>query len=184
LIKNRYTLKITSKSELINIFEEIPKQNFEEGLFYRQQFYNFKLLNTNKVDYIKGKCQKVFRIPKLIYYEKINNQFLIGYDLETYKKVYIDQQSQLLVSSLDNRILNKFMSIFANDDNVFIIKPQEFNKKVNSFNQILFLKPGIKNQFYFISSIDVERDDEAIYIKDQKIIKIRYVNEKVYQCHN
>jgi S-DNA-T family DNA segregation ATPase FtsK/SpoIIIE len=179
IIKNKYTLDINSKTELINIFDGIPV-SYEEGIYFNGNYYNFKLAsNDNKQ---KNLCHEscdeiVQRIPELIQFEIEKDRILVGYDLKSYKKIYHELSKKLLITSFDIDLIEVYRKQYSNIANIDVIC---FNNNIcSNYNFVLFLKPGIRTQFIFDNDIDVKNEDEAIYIRNHKVERIKYANERL-----
>jgi S-DNA-T family DNA segregation ATPase FtsK/SpoIIIE len=177
IIKNKYALDIKSKTELINIFDEIPV-SYEEGIYFDGNYYNFKLaLNSKEINkLIYDSCDEIVqRIPKIIKFEINKDKILLGYNLQSYKKIYHDLSKKLLITSFDFELIEIYRVEYSNLDNIDVIS---FNNNIcNNYNFVLFLKQGIRKQFIFDNDIDVKNEDEAIYIRNHKVERIKYANE-------
>ena len=179
IIKNIYTLDVKNKTELLNIFDGLPL-NYEEGIYYDGNYYNFRIPKGNKNDLIYEKSiEQIARIPKIIKFEFVNNMILIGYNLNSYKKVYHNLNNKLLITSFDLEILDFYKELYNEIDNITVIQFSKINNNNCNFNYILFLKPGIRKQFIFDNELEVNNEDEGIYIKNHKSERIKYVNERL-----
>ena len=164
-IKNKTAIDIYDYQDVINLFS--AKGNYQGKSFFFKDIpitfipciiEEYMIKKTDLKPYIDV-------IPEIIKYEYIKDYLLIGYDVLTRKKIFINDNDTLLISSYNQELLDRFQKLFGNNSNIKIaIYSYELIKE--EYSCALWLGEGLHAQRLFYVEKDYSfADDEAYLFK-------------------
>lgn len=170
--QNKYCIEVFEKEEVSALFSyrgDLVGDSFyyDNGLI---PFVPIKL--TNKVIHNSNE-KAIDEIPEEIRKEK--ERVLIGYDCETRKKVYLE--NELNIVYINKKQYLSFSKYYEYKE----VNIYEYNDSLlhKNFDKILWIGEGVHAQrLFYPQGIKGIEEDEGVYMSNGKVIKVKLVNHE------
>lgn len=170
--KNKIMINNSDTNNISSFFMSASEYK-GNSLFFKEKPISFIPIIQEKLIYEERKIENIIlRIPEIIKTEIKDEKYLIGFDVLSREKVFVDNNT--LITSLDEQLLDRYKDY---SDYLSIYKYDHSLVK-KGYKSIVWLGSGIFSQRIFISK---KRNDlnsnEALYINEGKEIIIKVIND-------
>lgn len=175
--KEKYAIEINETQDLINIFS-CHSQYRDKSYFYEDTLIPFVPCKEETLLSATPIYEKyISYIPKKVEFHSINNKVLLGYSINTREQIWIGLEDELLISSYNEEIIEKYKRIYQSIPKIRVeVYSKELSKE--DFNRYLWIGEGLYIQrLFYVNGKDDLNENEAYYIKGNRGEKIKPVDE-------
>ncbi|MDO4500449.1 MAG: FtsK/SpoIIIE domain-containing protein [Erysipelotrichaceae bacterium] len=170
--KNKYLIETNDKQDLINIFSAYSAYK-GNSFAYTDKLVSFVPLVIEEIEKGVNHRRYINRIPDIVKYEK----GLIGIDLNNREKIYLREDESLLITSYEERTVEKYKEIYMDDPNISV---ELYDKKLkDEYSNYLWLGRDIYSQKLFYGNMLKELENGQGYLfKDNKTYLLKVVDNE------